>query len=336
MKSSKWTHLHAQFHYLLIHRQLLPRNQRILVAVSGGQDSLCLTKLLLDLQPKWGWHLAIVHCDHRWRTDSKANADRVEELATNWQLPFYRQIAQEIPKTEATARQWRYQALAEVAIAHNYPYIVTGHTASDRAETLLYNLIRGSGADGLSALTWQRPLMGSRGADEQGSRGAQEISPSSISSAPPLPHSPSALLVRPMLEITRTQTGVFCQEQNLPIWEDSTNQDLNYARNRIRAELLPYLQTHFNPQAEQALAQTAELLRADTDYLEIAASELRLQPSFSNSLDGKYRINRHILNGAHLALQRRVLRQLLQEILPVSPSFVHIEKIRELSFFFLF
>ncbi|WP_157135555.1 tRNA lysidine(34) synthetase TilS, partial [Kamptonema sp. PCC 6506] len=182
MKSSKWTHLHAQFHYLLIHRQLLPRNQRILVAVSGGQDSLCLTKLLLDLQPKWGWDLAIIHCDHRWRTDSKANADRVEELALNWQLPFYRQIAEEIPKTEATARQWRYQALAEVAIAHNYPYIVTGHTASDRAETLLYNLIRGSGADGLSALTWQRPLMGSggegeqrgRGAEERGSRGAEE------------------------------------------------------------------------------------------------------------------------------------------------------------------
>jgi tRNA(Ile)-lysidine synthase len=315
-KSSTWTEIHAQLHKSLLRRQLLPKNQRILVGVSGGQDSLCLIKLLLDLQPKWGWDLAVAHCDHRWRTDSEANADRVAQLATNWQLLFYRQIAQEIPKTEATARQWRYQALAAVAIAHHYPYIVTGHTASDRAETLLYNLIRGSGADGLSALTWQRPLMGEW---EDGKRENGE-------------KMPTLLLVRPMLEITRTQTGTFCQEQNLLIWEDSTNQDLHYARNRIRAELLPYLQTHFNPQAEQALAQTAELLRADADYLEIAAKELRLKASFGNISEEKYRINRHILQGTPLALQRRVLRQLLQEILPIAPSFVHVEKIRELIF----
>jgi len=337
-KSSNWTDLHGQLHKSLRQRQLLPKNQRILVAVSGGQDSLCLIKLLSDLQPKWGWNLAIVHCDHRWRTDSEANADRVAELATHWQLPFYRQIAQEIPKTEAAARQWRYQALAEVAIAHNYPYIVTGHTASDRAETLLYNLMRGSGADGLSALTWQRPLI-----DIDHHSSIVDILPNfsqlfqrylieewenqkreTEEKIPPL------LLVRPMLEITRTQTGTFCQQQNLPIWEDSTNQDLNYARNRIRAELLPYLETHFNPQAEEALAQTAELLRADAEYLEIAAKELRLQASFSNISEGKYQINRHILQSAPLALQRRIFRQLLQEILPTSPSFNHIEKIRAL------
>jgi len=337
-KSSNWTDLHGQLHKSLRQRQLLPKNQRILVAVSGGQDSLCLIKLLSDLQPKWGWNLAIVHCDHRWRTDSEANADRVAELATHWQLPFYRQIAQEIPKTEAAARQWRYQALAEVAIAHNYPYIVTGHTASDRAETLLYNLMRGSGADGLSALTWQRPLI-----DIDHHSSIVDILPNfsqlfqrylieewenqkreTEEKIPPL------LLVRPMLEITRTQTGTFCQQQNLPIWEDSTNQDLNYARNRIRAELLPYLETHFNPQAEQALAQTAELLRADAEYLEIAAKELRLQASFSNISEGKYQINRDVLQGAPLALQRRIFRQLLQEILPTSPSFNHIEKIRAL------
>ena len=316
-ESSTWTHLHAQLHKSLLHRQLLPRNQRILVAVSGGQDSLCLIKLLLDLQPKWSWALAIAHCDHRWRADSKANADRVEELATIWQVPFYRQIAQEIPKTEAAARQWRYQALAEVAIAHNYPYIVTGHTASDRAETLLYNLIRGSGTEGLCALTWQRPLMG----EGEGGEGVGE------NSFPPSPLSP--LLVRPMLEITRLQTGAFCQEHNLQIWEDSTNQDLRYARNRIRCELLPYLQTHFNPQAEQALAQTAEILRADTDYLELATDELRLQAS-SPTPEEQLRLNRLVLQSAPLALQRRVLRQVLHQILPVAPNFAHVEKMREL------
>ncbi len=317
-ESPNWTHLHAQLHRTLLHRQILPSNQGLLVAVSGGQDSLCLIKLLLDLQSKWGWNLAIAHCDHRWRSDSEASANHVENLAKNWGISYNLQTASDIPKTEAAARQWRYQALTEIAIAHNYPYIVTGHTASDRAETLLYNLIRGSGADGLSALTWMRPL--------------PDFRLENLDENPQFKIS----LVRPLLEITRSQTGQFCQEQKLPIWEDSTNQDFKYARNRIRSELLPYLETHFNPKAQQALAQTAELLRADVEYLELAASDL-LQRAISPIADSQQvnfqlpvKLNRLILREAPLALQRRAMRQLLQQILPSAPSFESVEKLTSL------
>ena len=324
-ESFNWTHLHAQLHRTLLHRQILPSNQPLLVAVSGGQDSLCLIKMLLDLQPKWGWNLGVAHCDHRWRSDSEASADRVEQLAKNWGISYYLQTASDIPKTEAAARQWRYQALTEIAIAHNYPYIVTGHTASDRAETLLYNLIRGSGADGLSALTWMRPLA------DLGLENLDENPESKIQNLKSKIH-----LVRPLLEITRSQTGQFCQEQKLPIWEDSTNQDLKYARNRIRSQLLPYLETHFNPKAQQALAQTAELLRADVEYLELAASDL-LQRAISPIEDSPQvnyqlpvNLNRPILREAPLALQRRAMRQLLQQILPSAPSFESVEKLTSL------
>ncbi|MEG3919197.1 tRNA lysidine(34) synthetase TilS [Microcoleus sp. T3_A4] len=348
-ESSNWTHLHAQLHRTLLHRQILPSNQRLLVAVSGGQDSLCLIKLLLDLQPKWGWNLAIVHCDHRWRSDSEASANHVEQLAKNWGISYYLETASDIPKTEAAARQWRYQALTEIAIAHNYPYIVTGHTASDRAETLLYNLIRGSGADGLSALTWRRPLLdfqlpildfrlGNSGENPNSQiladfklENQDENSQSKIQNL-----KSKIYLVRPLLEITRSQTGQFCQEQKLPIWEDSTNQDLQYSRNRIRSELLPYLETHFNPKAQQALAQTAELLRADVEYLELAASDL-LQRAMSPIADSPQvnfqlpvKLNRPILREAALALQRRAMRQLLQQILPSAPSFESVEKLTSL------
>ncbi|MEO6862738.1 MAG: tRNA lysidine(34) synthetase TilS, partial [Microcoleus sp.] len=312
--------------------QILPSNQRLLVAVSGGQDSLCTLKLLLDLQPKWGWNLAIAHCDHRWRSDSQSNANHVENLAKNFGISYYLQTASDIPKTEAAARQWRYQALTEIAIAHNSPYIVTGHTASDRAETLLYNLIRGSGADGLSALTWTRPLADFRlpisdfrleNLDENPKSQIQNLTS-------------HIYLVRPLLEITRSQTGQFCQDQKLPIWEDSTNQDLQYARNRIRSQLLPYLETHFNPRASTALAQTAELLRADVEYLELAASNL-LQRAMSPIADSPQvkiqlpvKLNRPILREAPLALQRRAMRQLLQQILPSAPSFDSVEKLTSL------
>lgn len=348
-ESSNWTHLHAQVHRTLLHRQILPSHQRLLVAVSGGQDSLCLIKLLLDLQPKWGWNLGIAHCDHRWRSDSEASANHVEQLAKNWGISYYLETASDIPKTEAAARQWRYQALNEIAIAHNYPYIVTGHTASDRAETLLYNLIRGSGADGLSALTWTRPLLDFRLPIADFRLGNSGENPNSQISADfrlenqdensqsKIQNLKSKIyLVRPLLEITRLHTGQFCQEQKLPIWEDSTNQDLQYTRNRIRSELLPYLETHFNPKAQQALAQTAELLRADVEYLELAASDL-LQRAMSPMADNPQvkfqlpvKLNRPILRQAPLALQRRSMRQLLQQILPSAPSFESVEKLTSL------
>jgi tRNA(Ile)-lysidine synthase len=300
-----WTPLHAKIHCTIRSRHLFERNQRLLIAVSGGQDSLCLIKLLLDLQSKWGWDLGIAHCDHRWRSDSQANAHHVENLAKTWGTSFYLETANEPINSEAAARDWRYQALSAIAQANNYQYIVTGHTASDRAETLLYNLIRGTGADGLQALTWQRPL------------------------------TTGIMLVRPLLEVTRIQTEQFCQEFKLPIWEDSTNQDLQYARNRIRQELIPYLRDNFNTQVESALAQTAELLQAEVEYLEKAAQELRNgalgighEEDFVTLLP--LRLNRRVLQKAPLALQRRVMRQVLQQILTDAPGFEHIEKLTAL------
>lgn len=295
-----WTPLHAKIHRTIRIRRLFEPHQRLLIAVSGGQDSLCLTKLLLDLQPKWSWHLSICHCDHRWRTDSIANAQHVENLAQSWGIEFYLETATEPLNSEATARNWRYRVLSAIAYKHNYHCIVTGHTASDRAETLLYNLMRGSGTDGLQALTWQR-LQG------------------------------NILLIRPLLEITRSQTGQFCQDLQLPVWEDSTNDDLQYARNRIRQELLPYLQQNFNPQVESALAQTAELLQAEVEYLEQAACELREEAEELISSDiPLICLNRQILQTAPLALQRRVMRQVLQSILPCAPNFEHVEKLTTL------
>ncbi|NJR40483.1 MAG: tRNA lysidine(34) synthetase TilS [Leptolyngbyaceae cyanobacterium CSU_1_4] len=272
-------------------RQLLFKNERLLVAVSGGQDSLCLMQLLLGLQPKWGWELAIAHCNHRWRADAVENALHVEAMARAWQVPSFCKTAVEIPASEAAARAWRYGALAELAIAEGYGAVVTGHTQSDRAETTLYNLLRGSGADGLRALSWQRELV-------SGIR-----------------------LVRPLLEMTRRETAEFCQLFDLKVWEDSTNQDLYYARNRIRQELIPYLQTHFNPQVEQALAQTAELLTVDVAYLEQTAADL-LQKAYSRS-----GLNRVVLQSIPLALQRRVIRQFLQQILPIAPNFDQVERL---------
>jgi tRNA(Ile)-lysidine synthase len=301
MTRNRWTPLHAQVQRELRSRSLIPAQARVLVAVSGGQDSLCLMAMLLALQPKWGWELAIAHCNHRWREDADANADYVAQLAQDWHVPFFVQVAAETPRSEAMARAWRYQVLAELAAAGNYTRVVTGHTQSDRAETMLFNLMRGSGTDGLQSLGWQRSLVA------------------------------GIELVRPLLGVTRSQTGEFCQEMGLRVWEDSTNQDLHYARNRIRQELIPYLQTHFNPQVEQALAQAAELLSGDVEYLEqLAEAALReaipVPGGVANELD-QWRLHRLKVKALPLAMQRRVVRLFLQKLIPTALGFEQVEQV---------
>ncbi|MEO0013212.1 MAG: hypothetical protein RLZZ535_1601 [Cyanobacteriota bacterium] len=285
-----WTTLHTKLHKTLLQRSLLPQRAKILVAVSGGQDSLCLGKLLLDLRSKWHWQLAIAHCDHQWSTDVGI-AERVSQVAQSWELPFYLKIAHNLQETEAAARKWRYQALIEIAQTQEFEYIVTGHTKSDRAETLLYNLIRGSGANGLAALTWQRSL------------------------------TPQISLIRPILEVYRQETQEFCVQFDLPVWFDVVNQSDRYARNRIRAELIPYLQQRFNPQVENSLAQTAEILRADLEYLENTANQL-LQSAANGD-----RLNRLSLKPAPLAIQRRAIRQFLSTVMSRQPNFAQIEAV---------
>lgn len=272
---------------------LLPPQQPILVAVSGGQDSVALARLLYDLQPKWGWQLCLAHCNHRWHPREDEAALQVQQLAQTWGLPFYLRVAQRPPRGEAGARHWRYGQLMEMAHQAGCSTVVTGHTASDRAETLLHNLARGTGLDGLGALTWERPL----GQGEQPLR-----------------------LVRPLLGFSRADTAAVCEQLALPVWQDPVNDDLQYTRNRLRHRLLPDLVEQINPQAEAHLAQTAELVQADMAYLEQQAQALRLQAETCDGLD------RRLLRHAPLALQRRVVRQFLRQRLPQQPNTAQIEK----------
>ncbi len=292
-----WTLLHALIHTTLRQRVLLPKQTSVLVAVSGGQDSLCLLKLLADLQSKWGWKLGVAHCDHGWQWDA-GMADHVKKVSDSFRIPFYVKNAIGLKEKEAEARKWRYQALIEMAMEGAFQAVAVAHTQSDRSETLLYNLIRGSGMDGMQALTWHRPL------------------------------TPDISLVRPLLAVSRQQTWEFCQQFQLPIWEDRVNHDLKYARNRLRKEVIPYVKTHLNPQVETVLNQTAEILQAEVEYLELIASQGLVKVL---SKDEK-RLNRTLLKNVPLAIQRRIIRQFLGQYLAKKPNFEQIEAVVNLIF----
>ncbi|MEM9770429.1 MAG: tRNA lysidine(34) synthetase TilS [Cyanobacteria bacterium P01_D01_bin.73] len=302
----RWTQWHGRLHVSLRAKQLLPRNSQIAIACSGGQDSLLLAQLLLDLQPKWGWKLHLIHCDHQWRPDSADNAAFVMEWAKSQQLAAFlctfadsnaaSSLSGAPTKTEAAARQWRYDQLQTVAQQQNCSYLVTGHTASDRAETLLFNLVRGSGSRGLGSLVPQRSL----------SNGIQ--------------------LVRPILDWLRTDTETGCQDLCLTPWEDSSNADFRYSRNRLRGEIIPLLKEHFNPQAESTLARTAGLLQAESDYLDQCAKKI-LQEAAIDRHTPPHQLSRTVLAKHPLALQRRSLYQWLNQHVPSSVSFLAIERV---------
>lgn len=269
---------------------LLPADCRMVVAVSGGQDSLCLLSLLVECAPELGWRLEVAHLDHRLRPDSALAARRVRVLASTWKLPYHLAIAATPPASEEAARRWRYGWLGELALSLDCSLVLTAHTRSDRAETLLFNLLRGSGSDGLASLDWQRPLVG------------------------------PVRLVRPLLEFTRDQTWRYCMDHQLPISIDETNFDLSFRRNRIRLELLPYLAEHFNPRTEEALARTAGVLAAEAEYLESVAA------TYTEQLVNQGRLNRRALKSLPLAIQRRVIRRWMAEQLGDLPGFTQVER----------
>jgi tRNA(Ile)-lysidine synthase len=290
---TNWTTYHVRLHKTLKTRKLLPPYSKILIGVSGGQDSLCLAHLCLDLQAKWHWQVAIAHYDHSWELD-QGLPEHIGKICQNWGAKLYIQKATEtIPETEAAARKYRYEALINIATQHQFNYLLTGHTLSDRSETFIYNLLRGGGIEGLTSLHWTRQL------------------------------TENITLVRPMLNFLRQETLEFCQQMQLPIWEDEYNRQKKFARNRIRLDLIPYLEENFNPQTQKHLAQTAEILRADLEYLQAQTQELfQLATSENNQA-----LQRSVLAHQPLSLQRRVVKKYLEIHLPKMPRFERIEEI---------
>ena len=235
-----WGPLHGALHKRLRRDpELLPAGAPLLLAVSGGQDSMALTRLLHDLGRLHGWSLHLWHGDHGWRPESARQAEELQTWAEGWGLTITLDRASAPPASEASARAWRYGRLEALALERACAQVVTGHTASDRAETLLLNLARGSHRQGLASLRQRRPLS---------------------------PGSPITL-VRPLLGLARADTAQFCADWKLPIWLDPSNTSPRFSRNRIRQEVMPVLE-ELHPGCANRISALAERLEQEQNGLE--------------------------------------------------------------------
>lgn len=278
--AERWSPDHLRLHRLLLSRPaLLPQGSPLLLAVSGGQDSMALVGLLQDLARLHHWSLALWHGDHRWRRESEQQAEALAAWARQRQLPLTIDVWSAPQPGEAAARAWRYGRLSDRAQQAGVSRVVTGHTASDRAETLLLRLARGSHRRGLGSPQALRPL-------------ADDLQ-----------------LARPLLQFSRADTARLCQELALPVWPDASNDDPAYSRNRIRLEVLPVLEG-LHPGASQRICALSERL-AEEEQAIAELTDLALAPLIAPEPAGS--LNRRALMALAPANQRRLLQRWLEQ-----------------------
>lgn len=135
-----------------LRKEIVKPNQTILLMVSGGQDSICLLIIFLQFQKKWNFGLGLIWCNHLWQSNSFYSTKHLFKMAHLLNLPIYYALPLTPVSNERSARNWRYKSTQKIAQFYQYKIVITGHTSSDRVETMILNLIRGSGNAGLYSL----------------------------------------------------------------------------------------------------------------------------------------------------------------------------------------
>ena len=276
-----------QMHRLIAQHEMIEAGETVLVAVSGGADSLALLYGLHALRAELRCNLHVVHLNHCLRSEAEADATFVQRHAARLELPCTLQRA-DVPRlvkqwklsVEAAGRKARYQCYEAVCRETRATKVALGHHQDDIAETVLMHLIRGSGATGLKGISPVRDRK----------------------------------FIRPLVQFTRQDIEAFLASIGIVPRQDATNTDTNYLRNRIRGELVPQLARDYNPNIKTGLTRTADVLGAESEYLDRVAraayETCRIQGPQKNIV-----LNRTKFRQYHIALQRRILRQSVAEML---------------------
>jgi tRNA(Ile)-lysidine synthase len=275
----------------------------VIVAVSGGPDSVCLLHILHELKDELNIRLVVAHFDHGLRpAEDESETAFVRDLAQSLKVPFETAKGRLLSKRtrgsrEEVARNARYAFLEKVRKKHKAQKIALGHNLNDQAETILMRLLRGSGPSGLTGI----------------------------------PPSRDGSIIRPLIEIERQEIENYLKAKKLASVTDSSNLKTDYMRNKIRLEIMPLLEEQ-QPQLTRLLAQTAEILRDEDDYLEQTAEawvgkNIEILPQNALSMPIPYFLKLPV------ASRRRVIRLAIKDVKKDLRriSWDHIEAIQRLA-----
>ncbi|MEW6658792.1 MAG: tRNA lysidine(34) synthetase TilS [Thermodesulfobacteriota bacterium] len=270
---------------------LLRGGERVLVAVSGGPDSVALLHLLCRLQPELNLQLGVAHFDHGLRREqSREDSGFVAALAQSLALPFHpgqgdtRELARrQRLSLQMAARRLRHRFLQDTRRHHGYQKLALGHTADDQVELFVLRLLRGAGPEGLRGM---------------------------------LPATPEGL-VRPLLAVGKEVILDWLRREDLPYRQDPSNLKRDYLRNRVRLDLLPQLQ-HYNPRFQEAVWRAQALLQEQESLLAPLVSRALAEVTDAQGPD-LHRLSLSRFAGLPPALQKLVLRTILQKFLAEYP-----------------
>ncbi|WP_159888028.1 tRNA lysidine(34) synthetase TilS [Paenibacillus puerhi] len=298
-----WT-LRTKVERLIREESLLAEGDGVVVAVSGGPDSVALLHLLFALSASWGWTLTAAHVDHGYRGEESAEeAAFVERLAQQLgvgfrlrklDMPGY--LARYGGNSQAAARARRYEFLLETAREADARRVALAHHADDQAETVLMRILRGTGLTGLTGIPLKRM--------------EQETE-----------------LVRPLLRIYKAELIQYCRDLSLEYRIDSSNLDTKYFRNQIRLDVLPYL-SRYQERLPESLNRLAEMAGAEDDLLQSLTQELLDEHVAVAS--GEISWSASWFATLHVALQRRLIKLILSYLAlePECADYQRIEQIR--------
>jgi tRNA(Ile)-lysidine synthase len=268
------------------HAMLQPKD-RVIVGVSGGPDSVALLYVLYQLRRSYDMKLQVAHLNHGLRGKEASRDVRfVENLANELGLPCVVEAC-DVPSykkhyslsSQEAAREVRYQFLEEVQKRTGASKIALGHNANDQAETLMMWLLRGAGLKGLGGM-------------------------------PPVRN---GVIIRPLIETTRKEIAAFLDKKDIPFVVDSSNRKNDYLRNRIRHEIIPLLEGHYNPQIVKKLVNTANILALENEYLEDNIKKI-LDVIIVARKNTSLTIGINELLALPLALQLRCLRAVVEQV----------------------
>jgi tRNA(Ile)-lysidine synthase len=294
---------------------LMKPGDRVAAAVSGGADSVCLLRVLLELRSELGIVLSVAHYNHGIRgAESDADERFAEDLAQQYGLEFHCErgsaptfAEKERLSLETAARRLRYAFFSKLLSEERVSRVATAHTLDDQAETVLMKFLRGAGTRGLGGIYPVQHEAGLR-------RGA---------------------IVRPLLAIRRAEVEEHLRSLGQTWRDDATNLDVAHARNRIRHELLPLLERDFNPGLAGVLADTAEIARAEEEYWSAETAKL-LSQTFNviakpRDAESAGTLDLEALARQPLAVRRRLVRA-AAESLGLRLAFDHVQAVLKLAF----
>lgn len=267
--------------------RLFDAGDKVLVAVSGGPDSVFLLHALMKFRHDLGIDFCVVHFNHQLRKDSKKDEYFVKTLAKTLQLPCIttaRPVLKNVSSgsIEEIARQARFNFFAATAKKINADKIALGHTQDDLAETVLMRILRGTGLYGLQAIYPKRTIKG-------------------------------LTFVRPLLDIPKHPIITFLKAKKIKYRIDPSNKKTDFFRNKIRLKLLPTLQKNYNPNISATLANLAHTVSADYEFLNQHASQT-LKKVISFHQKHKITVSLSKFNSLHQSLQRMTLRFLFEKL----------------------